>query len=232
VAQSCFNVYKRPRGNKTVSDSVWTTQVDPSYLSPHVEFVQRLEGATKHYGVSVLMTDAFYDILPPKVEPRPLDPWTLARRLSVCIHEWEKFAIFGGGQKGAAPATTHGPRASIQEKMTLFLALREQVQRLCRCIDRVKEKGNRIPTDIYTYDFCNFSLEGGSMPNITHRPERTFWEQFPPSSRSSFRRKFKVGLRQAWHSQCCRTNPPQWLKVGLRQAWHLKFPLLNAKPKH
>lgn len=54
---------------------------------------QRLEDGTKHYGVCILMTNAFFDLLPPTV------------------------------------------------------------QKLCRCIDRVKEEGNRMPMELYTYDF-------------------------------------------------------------------------------
>ena len=34
-------------------------KVDPSYLSPHVNLAARLEGATKQYGVSLLLSDAF-----------------------------------------------------------------------------------------------------------------------------------------------------------------------------
>jgi len=39
------------------------TQVDPSYLSPHVNLAARLEGATKQYGVPILMSGAFAETL-------------------------------------------------------------------------------------------------------------------------------------------------------------------------
>jgi hypothetical protein len=35
-------------------------QLDPSYLSPHVNITSRLENATKLYGVPLLMSAAFY----------------------------------------------------------------------------------------------------------------------------------------------------------------------------
>lgn len=95
-----------------------------------------VEAGTKHYGVIVLMSDAFYDLLPPKV------------------------------------------------------------QRLCRCIDRIKENSNRaVPMDLYTYDFETFSASDGCMPLIRGKPARTFWEQFPPSTSPSLRSNFAVGLR-------------------------------------
>ena len=43
-------------------------KVDPSYLSPNVELSMKLEAGTKHYGVCILMSDKFYDVLPPKVQ--------------------------------------------------------------------------------------------------------------------------------------------------------------------
>ena len=38
-------------------------KVDPSYLSPHVNLAARLEGATKQYGVPILMSGAFAETL-------------------------------------------------------------------------------------------------------------------------------------------------------------------------
>jgi len=43
-------------------------KIDPSYLSPNVKWSERLEGATKIYGVLLLMTDSFYDLLSPPVQ--------------------------------------------------------------------------------------------------------------------------------------------------------------------
>jgi len=43
-------------------------KVDPSYLSPNVELSMKLEAGTKYYGVCILMSDSFYDVLPPKVQ--------------------------------------------------------------------------------------------------------------------------------------------------------------------
>ena len=110
-------------------------KVDPSYLSPHVELSMKLEAATKSYGVCVLMSDNFYDVLPPNV------------------------------------------------------------QRLCRCIDRVQEPGSRTPIDLYTYDFNFFSARSGKMPAVQKRPAKSFWEQFPPSTSPAFRANFAKALR-------------------------------------
>ena len=110
-------------------------KVDPSYLSPNVELSMKLEAATKHYGVCILMTDSFYDVLPAKV------------------------------------------------------------QRLCRCLDRVQEPASRTPIDLYTYDFSSFSLIYGKMPWVLGKPAKSFWEQFPPATSTSFRATFAKGLR-------------------------------------
>mmetsp|Transcript_13451 Transcript_13451/g.21318 ORF Transcript_13451/g.21318 Transcript_13451/m.21318 type:complete len:489 (+) Transcript_13451:74-1540(+) len=110
-------------------------KVDPSYLSPNVELSMKLEAATKHYGVCILMTDSFYDVLPPKV------------------------------------------------------------QRLCRCVDRVQETGSRTPIDLYTYDFNSFSLIECKMPFVQGKPAKSFWEQFPPVTSSTFRTTFALAMR-------------------------------------
>ncbi len=38
-------------------------KVDASYLSPHVNMSETLEGGTKQYGVNWLMTDLIFDLL-------------------------------------------------------------------------------------------------------------------------------------------------------------------------
>ena len=43
-------------------------KIDPSYLSPNVKWSERLESATKLYGVLLLMSDAFWDLLSPPVQ--------------------------------------------------------------------------------------------------------------------------------------------------------------------
>ena len=40
-------------------------KIDASYLSPNVNMSARLEGATKQYGVPILITGQLYDILTP-----------------------------------------------------------------------------------------------------------------------------------------------------------------------
>lgn len=45
-------------------------KVDASYLSPNVNMAARLEAATKQYGVPILMSDAFYDLLSPSMKGR------------------------------------------------------------------------------------------------------------------------------------------------------------------
>eukprot|EP00945_MAST-04E_sp_MAST-4E-sp1_P008125 g8125.t1 len=54
-------------------------KVDASYLSPHVNISARLEAATKQYGVSLLLSEAFYSELTPTMqeECRGLDRVTL-----------------------------------------------------------------------------------------------------------------------------------------------------------
>jgi class 3 adenylate cyclase len=54
-------------------------KVDASYLSPHVNIAARLEAATKQYGVSMLLSEAFYNQLSEetKSQCRPLDRVTL-----------------------------------------------------------------------------------------------------------------------------------------------------------
>ena len=43
-------------------------KVDASYLSPHVNISARLEAATKQYGVSLLLSEAFYSELTPTMQ--------------------------------------------------------------------------------------------------------------------------------------------------------------------
>ena len=38
-------------------------KIDASYISPHVYMTESLEGATKEYGTSILMSEPFYDLL-------------------------------------------------------------------------------------------------------------------------------------------------------------------------
>ncbi|KAJ1493662.1 hypothetical protein T484DRAFT_1767623 [Baffinella frigidus] len=83
---------------------------------------QILEGATKHYGMSVLMTDTFYDMLPPTV------------------------------------------------------------QRLCRCVDKVKTPAIKVPMDLWTYDLTGFGVEQGRLP-------------FPPYTTEAFRAQFDAGFK-------------------------------------
>lgn len=47
-------------------------KIDPSYLSPHVNMAARLEAATKQYGVPILLSDSFVEILTPAVRQRCL----------------------------------------------------------------------------------------------------------------------------------------------------------------
>lgn len=47
-------------------------KIDPSYLSPHVNMAARLEAATKQYGVPILLSDSFVEILSPAVRKRCL----------------------------------------------------------------------------------------------------------------------------------------------------------------
>ena len=47
-------------------------KIDPSYLSPHVNMAARLEAATKQYGVPILLSNTFVDILSPEVRQRCL----------------------------------------------------------------------------------------------------------------------------------------------------------------
>jgi hypothetical protein len=42
-------------------------KVDASYLSPHVNMASRMEAATKQYGVDLLFSGAFYELLPTHV---------------------------------------------------------------------------------------------------------------------------------------------------------------------
>ena len=53
-------------------------KIDPSWLSPHVKWAERLEGATKYYCVPILMTDAFRQHLSPAVQ-------RLVRRIGACM---------------------------------------------------------------------------------------------------------------------------------------------------
>ena len=45
-------------------------KIDASYLSPNVNMASRLEAATKQFGVPLLMSEAFFDILSPKTRRR------------------------------------------------------------------------------------------------------------------------------------------------------------------
>ena len=43
-------------------------KIDASYLSPHVNFTEFLESSTKEYGVPLLFSEPFYDLLSPHVK--------------------------------------------------------------------------------------------------------------------------------------------------------------------
>jgi class 3 adenylate cyclase len=43
-------------------------KIDASYLSPNVNMSSRLEGATKQYGVPILITGELYDIFTPRTQ--------------------------------------------------------------------------------------------------------------------------------------------------------------------
>ena len=43
-------------------------KIDASYLSPNVNITARLEGATKEFGVKILMSGSFYALLSPGVQ--------------------------------------------------------------------------------------------------------------------------------------------------------------------
>jgi hypothetical protein len=42
-------------------------KIDAIYMSSHVKWAERLEGATKYYGVMILMTGSFFDLLSSEV---------------------------------------------------------------------------------------------------------------------------------------------------------------------
>ena len=44
------------------------SQVDASYLSPNVNMAARLEAASRQYGVTILVSEAFYALLSPRVK--------------------------------------------------------------------------------------------------------------------------------------------------------------------
>ena len=68
-------------------------KIDPSYLSPNVNLASRLEIATKQFGTSVLMSDAFAACLSPAVRSmvwnhhwgrlKPLSRWFF-RKICMC----------------------------------------------------------------------------------------------------------------------------------------------------
>ena len=43
-------------------------KIDASYISPHVNWSEHLESSTKEYGVAVLMSEHFYDLLSPEAK--------------------------------------------------------------------------------------------------------------------------------------------------------------------
>lgn len=43
-------------------------KIDASYISPHVNWSEHLESSTKEYGVAVLMSEPFYDLLSPEAK--------------------------------------------------------------------------------------------------------------------------------------------------------------------
>ena len=42
---------------------IFTVKVDATYLSPHVNMAARLETASRQYGVPVLMSEKFYELM-------------------------------------------------------------------------------------------------------------------------------------------------------------------------
>jgi hypothetical protein len=91
-------------------------KIDASYLSPNVNMASRLEAATKQFGVPLLLSEAFHDILSPKTKrrTRQIDAVSVKGEpvnLHLCILETICFAP-SRDEVSMAPVKTvpmHGP---------------------------------------------------------------------------------------------------------------------------
>ena len=77
--------YVEPLSNFAFDSSVRRyNKVDASYLSPNVNMSARLEAATKQFGVPLLLSEDFLNILSPHVQPecRQIDNVTVKAGLA------------------------------------------------------------------------------------------------------------------------------------------------------
>lgn len=79
-------------------------KVDATYLSPHVNMAARLETSSKQYGVPLLASHDFYDLLSPdgKARCRKLDVVTVkGSEVPIGIYTYDAVqGIVGEGRKG------------------------------------------------------------------------------------------------------------------------------------
>ena len=100
-------------------------KVDASYLSPNVNLSARLEAATKQFGVPVLLSESFVDILSPKVaaECRQIDVVTVkgsTRPMGVFTYDVDAHA------RGPDPVPDASPATPAEAESNSFAAYRDE----------------------------------------------------------------------------------------------------------
>jgi len=139
------------------------SKIDTIYLSSHVKWAERLESATKHYGVLILMADSHFDLLSPKVQAlcRRVDRIKVvdnAAPIDLYTYDIQPFSIehvdgdMGSGGKGGncsdfftafPPKTSAKWRASFATALGYFLDGEWEAAQACleECLAVHKEDG-------------------------------------------------------------------------------------------
>jgi len=90
---------------------------------------------------------------------------------------------------------THQFKVDILLSDKVFNMLSPDVQALHRKIDCVTMKGSQLPITIYTYDVPYFGATTMGELYAHEDPDMDFWDNFPPRTSSTFRKRHAEGVR-------------------------------------
>ena len=105
------------------------TKIDASYISPHVNLTEFLEGATKDYGIPLLMSEPFYELLTPmaQVYCRKVDSILKSENDKISSLFTYDIKVEGVIEVKAISkdATKHGQRMSSERKIHKITAIKK-----------------------------------------------------------------------------------------------------------
>lgn len=182
-------------------------KIDASYISPHVNWSEFLEGATKDYGVPILLSQKFYNLLSPQsaVHCRQVDnikkSATDREQTSIYSFDADLGQDFSVEPERARPRTrTQTARRSETSKKEYrrMISNRRSVKGAHRVSQRVSTA--RFPNDSQeqSSSLRNFALNNlGEMPKIVIPTITTaIWEE--DSDMIALRSHISEDFRQVW----------------------------------